>query len=82
MDDSLPDDLAMYGDDADAPLPQGDELSGVDVVPISLNVPEHAILVLRESFHPEEYLFSSQAIFGALFLFYNLTIKLRWIQIC
>ena len=54
LDDSLPDDLAMYGDDPEAPLPQGDELSGVDVVPISLNVPEHVILVLRESFHPEE----------------------------
>ena len=54
LDDSLPNDLAMYGDDPDAPLPQGDELSGVDVVPISLNVPEHVILVLRESFHPEE----------------------------
>lgn len=54
MDDSLPDDLAMYGDDPDAPLPQGDELSGVDVAPISLDVPEHVIMVLHESFHPEE----------------------------
>ena len=54
MDDSLPDDLAMYGDDPDAPLPQGEELSGVDVAPISLNVPEHVIMVLQESFHPEE----------------------------
>ena len=26
IDDSLPDDLAMYGDDPDAPLPQGEEL--------------------------------------------------------
>lgn len=54
MDDSLPDDLVMYGDDPDAPLPQGEELSGVDVAPISLNVPEHVIMVLQESFHPEE----------------------------
>ena len=33
MDDSLPDDLAMYGDDPDAPLPQGNDLSGVEVAP-------------------------------------------------
>ena len=43
----------MYGDDPDAPLPQGEELSGVDVGPISLNVPEHVIIVLQESFHSE-----------------------------
>ena len=54
VDDSLLDDLAMYGDDPDAPQPQGNELSGVEVVPISLNVPEHVIMVLQESFHPEE----------------------------
>ena len=54
VDDSLPDDLAMCGDDPDAPQPQGNELSGVEVAPISLNVPEHVIMVLQESFHPEE----------------------------
>ena len=54
MDDSLPDDLAMYGYDPHAPLPQGNELSGVEVNPILLNVPEHVIMVLQESFHPEE----------------------------
>jgi len=54
IDDSLPDDLAVYGDDPDAPLPQGEEFSGVDVATISLNVPDHVIMVLQESFHPEE----------------------------
>ena len=54
VDDSLPDDLAMYGDDPDAPQRQGNELSGVEVTPISLNVPEHVIMVLQESFHPKE----------------------------
>ena len=87
MDDSLPDDLAMYGDapdvwDApDAPLPQRDELTGVDVVPISLNVPEHVILVPRESFHQEEedgnqginIYFSSQE---TLVLYFGSTISL------
>jgi len=48
MDDSLPDDLGMYGDDPDAPLP------GVEVAPVSLYFPEHVIMVLQESFHPEE----------------------------
>ena len=33
---------------------RGGELSGVDVAPIALNVPEHVILVLQESFQPEE----------------------------
>jgi len=50
MDDSLPDDLAMYGNNPDAPLPQGNELSGVEVAPISQNFPEHVIMVLQESF--------------------------------
>lgn len=54
IDDSMPADLAMYGDDPDAPLPQGDNPSGVEVAPISLNVPDHIILILQESFHPEE----------------------------
>ena len=87
IDDSLPDDSAMYGDDPDAPLPQGEELSGVDVGPISLNVPEHVIIVLQESFHPEAddgnqgiYLYSSQTIFSSLL--YNLTVKSNWIEIC
>ena len=54
MEDSLPDDLAMYGDDPGAPLPQGNDLSGVEVAPIALHVPEHVIMVLQESFDPEE----------------------------
>lgn len=36
------------------PLPQGDDLSGVEVAQISLNIPEHVFVVLQESFHPEE----------------------------
>ena len=54
FDDTMPNDLAMYGDDTDASLPQGDDLSGVEVATISLNVPEHVITVLHETFPPEE----------------------------
>ncbi|KAJ7378819.1 hypothetical protein OS493_020417 [Desmophyllum pertusum] len=54
IDDTLPDDLIMYGDDPDAPLPQGDYSSGVEVALILLKIPEHVIVVLHETFHPEE----------------------------
>ena len=54
IDDTMPEDLVMYGDDPEAPLPQGDDLSGVEVAQISLNIPEHVFVVLQESFHPEE----------------------------
>ena len=54
IDDTLPDDLIMYGDDPDAPLPQGDDSSGVEVAPILLDIPEHLIVVMHETFHPEE----------------------------
>ena len=47
-------DLLMYGDDPDAPLPQGDDLSVVEVAPISINVPEHVIVVLNETFRTNE----------------------------
>ena len=56
INDSMPADLVMYGDDPNAPLPQGDdnELSGVEVAPISLHVPDHVLVVLHETFHPRE----------------------------
>lgn len=53
IDKTMPEDLVMYGDDPEAPLPQGDDLSGVEVAQISLNIPEHVFVVLQESFHPE-----------------------------
>lgn len=46
MDDSLFDDLVMYGDDLDVLLFQGEELLGVDVVLILFNVFEYVIMVL------------------------------------
>ena len=54
IDDTMPDDLVMYGDDPDAPLPQGDDLTGVEVEPINIDIPEHVTVVLRETFHPSE----------------------------
>ena len=69
----------MYGDDPDAPLPQGNDLSGVEVAPISLNVPEHVIVVLHETFHPTEedgnqgmhVYMQVRQFFNSLFWFYN-----------
>ena len=56
INDSMPADLVMYGDDPNAPLPQGDDndLSGVEVAPILLHVPDHVLVVLHETFHPRE----------------------------
>ena len=52
IDNSLPEDLNMYGDDPNAPTPQGDDLSGVEVPQNSLHVPLHVITVLHETFPP------------------------------
>lgn len=46
MDDSLLDDLVMYGDDFDVLLSQENELLGVEVVLILLYVLEYVIMVL------------------------------------
>ena len=52
IDNSLPEDLNMYGDDPNAPTLQGDDLSGVEVPQNSLHVPVHVITVLHETFPP------------------------------
>ena len=52
IDNSSPEDLNMYGDDPNAPTPQGDDLSGVEVPQNSLHVPLHVITVLHETFPP------------------------------
>ena len=55
VNNTLPDDLRLYGDDPTAPAPDPDNDSvGVDVGSINTNFPSHVITVLEETFAPME----------------------------
>ena len=53
VNNTMPEDLTMYGDDPTAPVPEND-LTGVDVATINVDFPAHIFMVLEETFNPME----------------------------
>ena len=55
MNNTMPEELVMYGDDPAAPGPDPEnDSTGVNVDPINVNYPAHVLLALQETFNPME----------------------------
>ena len=55
MNNTMPADLSMYGDDSTALVPDPEnDLAGVDVAAINVDFPAHFFIILEETFNSRE----------------------------